>query len=73
MDCPKIIFHIEVEINGACLPAGLRFKNESSGLSVAKANAAKLSMNGKLKVKGNMMKATAIEGVFKTLDPRAKL
>lgn len=42
-------------------------------LANGKANGQKLFMNGKLKVKGNMMKATAIEGVFKTLDPRAKL
>lgn len=42
-------------------------------LANGKANGQKLFMNGKLKVKGNMMKATAIEGVFKTLDPRPKL
>lgn len=42
-------------------------------LANGKANGQKLFMNGKLKVKGNMMKATAIESVFKTLDPRAKL
>ncbi|ABN64412.1 Oleate-induced peroxisomal protein POX18 (Lipid-transfer protein) (PXP-18) [Scheffersomyces stipitis CBS 6054] len=42
-------------------------------LAEGKANGQKLFMNGKLKVKGNMMKATAIEGVFKTLDPRPKL
>ncbi|RCK67111.1 Oleate-induced peroxisomal protein POX18 [Candida viswanathii] len=38
-----------------------------------KVNGQKLFMNGKLKVKGNMMKATAIEAVFKKLDPRPKL
>ncbi|RCK55519.1 Oleate-induced peroxisomal protein POX18 [Candida viswanathii] len=38
-----------------------------------KVNGQKLFMNGKLKVKGNMMKATAIESVFKKLDPRPKL
>lgn len=42
-------------------------------LAAGKANGQKLFMNGKLKVKGNMMKATAIEGVFKQLDPRPKL
>lgn len=42
-------------------------------LASGKANGQKLFMNGKLKVKGNMMKATAIESVFKSIDPRPKL
>ena len=42
-------------------------------LANGKANGQKLFMNGKLKVKGNMMKATAIESVFKAVDPRPKL
>lgn len=42
-------------------------------LANGKANGQKLFMNGKLKVKGNMMKATAIESVFKAIDPRPKL
>ncbi|OVF08596.1 putative oleate-induced peroxisomal protein [Clavispora lusitaniae] len=42
-------------------------------LANGKANGQKLFMNGKLKIKGNMMKATAIESVFKTIDPRPKL
>lgn len=42
-------------------------------LASGKANGQKLFMNGKLKVKGNMMKATAIESVFKQIDPRSKL
>lgn len=41
-------------------------------LAGGKANGQKLFMNGKLKVKGNMMKATAIESVFKSIDPRPK-
>ncbi|EDK44009.1 SCP2 sterol-binding domain-containing protein [Acetobacter pasteurianus] len=41
-------------------------------LANGKANGQKLFMNGKLKVKGNMMKATSVESVFKQLDPRAK-
>ncbi|KAI5968447.1 hypothetical protein KGF57_000141 [Candida theae] len=41
-------------------------------LAEGKANGQKLFMNGKLKVKGNLMKATAIESVFKQLDPRPK-
>ena len=42
-------------------------------LAQGQANGQKLFMNGKLKLNGNMMKATAIEGVFKNLDPRPKL
>lgn len=42
-------------------------------LASGKANGQKLFMNGKLKVKGNMMKATTIESVFKSIDPRPKL
>lgn len=42
-------------------------------LANGKANGQKLFMNGKLKIKGNMMKATAIESVFKSVDPRPKL
>lgn len=41
-------------------------------LANGKANGQKLFMNGKLKVKGNMMKATAIESIFKQIDPRPK-
>lgn len=42
-------------------------------LANGKANGQKLFMNGKLKVKGNMMKATAIDSVFKSIGPKAKL
>lgn len=42
-------------------------------LATGKANGQKLFMNGKLKVKGNMMKATSLEGVFKSIGPKAKL
>lgn len=42
-------------------------------LASGKDNGQRLFMNGKLKVKGNMMKATAIESVFKSLEARPKL
>ncbi|KAM9907767.1 hypothetical protein OXX79_000755 [Metschnikowia pulcherrima] len=42
-------------------------------LASGKANGQKLFMNGKLKVKGNMMKATAIDSVFKSIGPKPKL
>lgn len=37
------------------------------------ANAQKLFMAGKLKVKGNIMKATAVEPIFKQVQSKAKL
>ncbi|KAG7661540.1 uncharacterized protein J8A68_004909 [[Candida] subhashii] len=42
-------------------------------LANGKANGQKLFMNGKLKIKGNLMKAASIETVFKQFDPRPKL
>lgn len=42
-------------------------------LASGKANGQKLFMNGKLKVKGNMMKATSLESVFKAVGPKPKL
>lgn len=38
-----------------------------------KANAQKLFMSGKLKVKGNVMKATKLEPILKKAQPKAKL
>lgn len=37
------------------------------------ANPQKLYMSGKLKVKGNLMKAVAIEKILRAADPRSKL
>lgn len=37
------------------------------------ANPQKLYMSGKLKVKGNLMKAVSIEKILRAADPRAKL
>jgi putative sterol carrier protein len=42
-------------------------------LAVGKANAQKLFMSGKLKVKGNVMKATKVEPIFKSIQGKAKL
>ncbi|GEQ70682.1 hypothetical protein JCM33374_g4361 [Metschnikowia sp. JCM 33374] len=42
-------------------------------LSSGKASGQKLFMSGKLKVKGNMMKATAIDSVIKSIGPKPKL
>lgn len=38
-----------------------------------KANAQKLFMSGKLKVKGDVMKATKMEPIFKKVQTKAKL
>ncbi|BDD55691.1 hypothetical protein MPDQ_000852 [Monascus purpureus] len=42
-------------------------------LVTGNANAQRLFMGGKLKIKGNMMKATKIEPVFKKAQSKAKL
>lgn len=42
-------------------------------LVAGKANAQKLFMSGKLKVKGNVMKATKLEPILKKAQPKAKL
>lgn len=42
-------------------------------LITGKANAQRLFMGGKLKIKGNMMKATKIEPVLKKAQSKAKL
>lgn len=42
-------------------------------LTDQKANAQKLFMSGKLKVKGNVMKATKLEPILKKARPSAKL
>lgn len=44
-----------------------------ANLVEGKANAQKLFMSGKLKVKGNVMKAASIEGVLKQARTEAKL
>ncbi|CAN6664859.1 fatty acid-binding protein [Trichomonascus vanleenenianus] len=59
-------------IEGADLTLSL--SDEHFGQLVqGKANAQKLFMTGKLKVKGNVMKAASIEGVLSTARSKAKL
>lgn len=47
--------------------------NDFSQLVAGKANAQKLFMSGKLKIKGDVMKATKIEPVLKKVQSKAKL
>ena len=47
--------------------------NDFAQLVTGKANAQKLFMSGKLKIKGNMMKATKVEPILKKVQERAKL
>lgn len=52
----------------------LSLSDDDFGKLVAgKASAQKLFMSGKLKVKGNVMKATAVEPIFKKVQGKAKL
>jgi len=48
-------------------------EKDFSGLISGKANAQKLFMSGKLKVKGDVMKATKVEPVLKKVQSKAKL
>ncbi|OMP82454.1 Fatty acid-binding protein [Diplodia seriata] len=47
--------------------------NNFASLVAGKANAQKLFMSGKLKIKGDVMKATKIEPVLKKVQAKAKL
>ena len=47
--------------------------SDFGSLVTGNANAQRLFMGGKLKIKGNMMKATKIEPVFKKAQTKAKL
>ena len=42
-------------------------------LAAGKANAQRLFMSGKLKIKGDVMKATKMEPIFKKAQTKAKL
>jgi putative sterol carrier protein len=54
--------------------ATLVLSDEDFGkLAQGKANAQKLFMSGKLKVKGNVMSATKLEPIFKKVQNKAKL
>lgn len=48
-------------------------EKEFASLISGKANAQKLFMSGKLKVKGDVMKATKVEVVLKKVQDKAKL
>ena len=55
-------------------PVTLSLKDEDfSKLIAGKANAQKLFMSGKLKVKGDVMKATKMEPILKKAQNKAKL
>jgi len=48
-------------------------EKDFGGLISGKANAQKLFLSGKLKVKGDVMKATKVEPVLKKVQSKAKL
>ncbi|KAF2868759.1 oleate-induced peroxisomal protein-like protein POX18 [Massariosphaeria phaeospora] len=64
------------EIKGSATPVTLILSDKDFGQLVAgKANAQKLYMGGKLKIKGDVMKATKMEPILKKAQavPKAKL
>jgi putative sterol carrier protein len=57
-----------------CFPVNLILSDDQfSKLISGKANAQKLYMSGKLKVKGDVMKATKMEPILKKAQNKAKL
>lgn len=61
---------------GAASPADITLSlsdDNFAALASGKANAQKLFMSGKLKVKGNVMKAASIETVLNAAKAKAKL
>lgn len=60
--------------HGWTLPVTLVLDDDTFGQLVAgKANAQRLFMSGKLKIKGDVMKATKLEPVLKKAQTKAKL
>ncbi|KAK6866969.1 Oleate-induced peroxisomal protein POX18 [Candida tropicalis] len=61
------------KVTGGTIPKGdvqIALKDaDFMKMANGKANGQKLFMSGKLKVKGNLMKATSIESLFKDLGP----
>jgi len=63
-----------VETQADILPVTLQLSDDDfSKLVSGKANAQKLFMSGKLKVKGDVMKATKMEPILKKAQNKAKL
>jgi putative sterol carrier protein len=67
-----IIFESNAEANDAAVTLNLSDADFASLVS-GKANAQRLFMGGKLKIKGNIMKATKMEPVLKKAQGKAKL
>lgn len=79
-DCCGDLFFSSVRLDLMLTPLArkktvtLSLTDKDFGQLVAgKANAQKLFMTGKLKIKGDVMKATKIEPVFKKVQTKAKL
>lgn len=67
-----IIFESNAQANDAAVTLNLSDADFASLVS-GKANAQRLFMGGKLKIKGNIMKATKMEPVLKKAQGKAKL
>ena len=67
-----MILHTQIDISPHTVT--LTLKDEDFGKLInGKANAQKLFMSGKLKIKGDVMKATKMEPILKKAQNKAKL
>ena len=65
---------MDVDANVLCCTVTLNLSDaDFQSLVTGKANAQRLFMGGKLKIKGNIMKATKMEPVLKKAQGKAKL
>lgn len=69
------LWYLDVNFGSLSLsPVTLSLSDEDFGkLVTGKANAQRLFMSGKLKVKGDVMKATKMEPILKKAQTKAKL
>lgn len=71
--CARIIFSELILIFPCCIVTLSLSDADFASLVAGKANAQRLFMGGKLKIKGNIMKATKMEPILKKAQGKAKL
>lgn len=71
--CLQAVYSIPVVTNTPVLVTLSLSDSDFGNLVQGKANAQKLFMSGKLKIKGDVMKATRMEPILKKAQSKAKL